>query len=436
MPSPVVVLCGGRGKKCRYNGKVAHVLEKRGGGWVTVKVKGRQDEAWTRLAWRSAAWKTLRPNTAKTSLLDLDDDSLVKIFSFLGAGEPSDAFDDLNLSIEQIRDKQWAPESVITAFPLNQAPKLCNSLSKVCRRFRMVCERNLSDIMGVLDVDLTVFSWLHYIPWLVRYQLAFRSLKLRGFTEEDGAIALYLLQHGNTSRLTTLATTLGGVPSRFSLLFHTWQAKKRNGVMWDGEADEYPSPPSSDQGLMQELGFSLPVVEVESLQHFFRELNKLPLKLLRLKMQASLDEDSQLVIPPNPHLLRCLNIVVYEERHFAPGVLSHFPNLTWLKITGRANRPLDLHIESRSLRFIDFSDAGKRYCITRCICENLKYLICRDGPYGNGVRPHLVDGTLDWEARGIFQAGTTRFSGRFDDISTEEDEDLNVPDSCLIIIDG
>ena len=69
-------------------------------------------------------------------------------------------------------------------------------------------------------------------------------------------------------------------------------------------------------------------------------------------------------------------------------------------------------------------------------CENLKYLICRDGPYGNGVRPRLVDGTLDWDARGIFQAGTTRFSGRFDDISTEEDEDLNVPDSCLIIIDG
>jgi hypothetical protein len=439
---PWVRLSGGKGSKSRYNERLAQVIHKRRGGWVTVKVphngSGENSSTCTEttIKWRSNAWT----NTEVLPILKLPDNCLVKIFSFIGAGDnPPEAFDESDISPELVDKKRLSPTSVEPTASLKGAVRFHQALSAVCLRFRGIVQASFGDIVGLVDVDLDVFS-VRCIPWLVKHSIHLRSVKLTHGFLEDGAALLYLLNHGDASRLTTLVTVLGENNLRFfaSLVQQAWY-KQRSGRVIDLTDRNLQVHPPSVPILLRDLGFSLPVTEIVSWSHLADEISALCPKLCRLKIHGLLDPSTGLVPIPRRNSLLSLNLVILDRQanRVVSEVLEQLPKLIWFKVSFSGRQYLvdsQFHIKSDSLRYLDFSDAEKGCWITRCQCSSLRYLVCRKYNYGNGVRvrDNEID-ELDMNAQGIFRAGDTRFDGVLGDVTFEP---LAVPDSCQVYIGG
>ena len=199
-----VILLRGRGKKRIFNNCSAVVLDEivNPGGWVTVQLASDDEEGslTKRVRWRNKAWRPMNTQSTASKKKDLtgtlEDDCLIKIFSFLGAGEnPPEAFDSSHDDpAGELMDMDVAPESVSTQLSLPEAKQLHLTISLVCKRFRKVCRRNLRSILGKLDADLMVFPWWDYVPWMAKHRLALRSVKLKGFVLADAAILLHILR--------------------------------------------------------------------------------------------------------------------------------------------------------------------------------------------------------------------------------------------------
>lgn len=465
-PRQEVILLRGRGKKRALNNSRAVVLSKGRGGWATVKTipsgnLGQEDNP-RPIKWRNKAWRFVETHSQannleirKDMILSLGDDCLVKIFSFLGAGQnPPEAYDSMhNDPSGELMDIDVAPESVKTVFSLPEAMALHQTLALACKRFYNTCRHNLPPILGRLDADLIQFTWWRYVPWMVKHKIALRSIKLKGFVLTDAVILLHLLRSCDVSELTTLVALFdnndrdNALSCEQSLLFHALvrQTDSFGTVNIDSPCFAGDVGLSMPQ-LFRKLGFPPSITEVTSRRTLFNEVENHCPKLRSLKVFL-LDGESTVDIPHKSRIINLHLVLNYPQNrrgrkldlNGVTKVVRQLPALSFLKlsITSQSTSNGEFHLASPSLRYLNVEGLCKGGWITQCRCPSLRRIVCRGSTYGNGVRPRGENGELDFFNlhESEFLAGNTRFDGSLPaGFGGYVSEGLDVPDSCLVVL--
>ena len=130
--------------------------------------------------------------------------------------------------------------------------------------------------------------------------------------------------------------------------------------------------------------------------------------------------------------LRNLEVGVTRDSVFRAflACAENHPNLEMFAMgSDRHVNNINVRIHSKSLKVIDFRNAGKCVWVTKCICPSLERFRCMGDGYGNGVRHYNPDEHFsrrdDWHLsdRGELSAGENRFHG------------MKVPDTCIVEFD-
>jgi len=426
---------------------------------VSVQVRAGQ-----RLKWRSKAWRRRTPEKPRISLADLQNDCLVHIFSFLGAGENIPPTTDEELSADfadEYLEQDRSVDFVDTRLTLQQAVALHKTMALISRRFHRLCLSHLPTILGHLDADLIINSWHRYTPWLTKNSLRLKSLRLRSDCFDDNVILLYILQRCDVSKLTTLSACfrLFGPhhdTNMWTMVDRAWHEKGVNSEESIINLVSYQAPATLD---LKAAALGLPDLYEQRQVTTRRELHNAIVhhcpSVANLKLVHDLGDNSDPGVSSDAlfrkktirELQLVLCIVVDGNLDFRASydtgsvseILRTLPNLKILKI-GNGNR-CNLHnmtfqLCSSSLQCINLLEAGKNNWMTRCVCPNLKRLQCLTSPYGNGVRARGDTPEIDLLAirsNCVYIAGNARFDGTLDWGSRIVTfEGLNVPDSCLV----
>lgn len=468
-----LILVKGRGKKRKYNRKHARLVSPRvnKGGWVSVQVQGGEQN----ISWRSKAWKVTKVNC---NLEDLPDECLVRIFSFLGAGEhivdTSNEALQRNFSEDHLEQMEnWSVAFVDTKFSLKEAVQLHKTMALLSKRFHRLSIRCLPSILGHLDADFTgyLYPWYQYTPWLTSNKLCLRSLKLSSEAWQDCAILLYILEKCNVTRMTSLVgcfQSFGPNPRRA----HKWtlvdwahqQVFRSSSIIQVGE-NSHCSPVTLEtlKSKAADLGLrDLYDYQVDTRGEFHDAIARLCPALTNLKLIHELGNH----VDPNisrGDLFRKTTVLQLKlvlcvaadeiDLHLLPGddtkglystisvseVVSAFPNLKVLQVANSNHEYIHgtlFQLASTSLQQIDWRDAGKQNWITRCQCPSLYRLLCLSDCCGNGVVPRTHGPNVHREdyrsCAGEYLAGNTRF-----DVTLQWDggivlEGIDVPDSCIV----
>lgn len=471
LPSPTngndeytLILTKGRGSKRRFNNKRARLVNAyaNSGGWITVQVEGQEE----RIKWRNKAWKRIKTSEGSTlSFESLPDECLVKVFSFLGAGDyEAHANPEEEYSEEEI-SSDLSPEYVKIKLRLKDAVKLHKTIALLSKRFFALCSRNIATILGHLDADLIVNDWHRFTPWLTKNALRLKSLAIKSEVFEDCVILVYILRKCDVSRLATLSALFKSFGPRHNETMWTMvelaHGGDRSHVDEQGEIISTHLPVSLETLKIKATSLGLPGLYDHPLLCNRQELHDyiadLCPSLVSLKIVHDLGDN----VDPNissgilfqKQSIRQLNLVLciavmnrsleFRQRFDTTSVsevVSALPNLKVLKfLNGDYNNIHDitLRLASNSLQKIDLLDAGKNNWITTCVCPRLMRLICLSTPYGNGVRPRGDSGEIELIGinEGEYLAGTARFDGTLEwSGETIVFEGLKVPNSCVVTV--
>ena len=461
-----LVLLKGRGKKRAFNNEQARLLSRHpnSGGWVSVQVRGGK-----RIKWRSKAWRKITPpKKPSLTLADLQDDCLVHIFSFLGAGEHVPPMSDEELSrdfSDEYLDEGHSVDEMTTLLSLREAMSLHDTVSRISKRFHNLCRKHLPSILGHLVADLHLNTWWRYVPWLTKNSLRLKSLKMKSELLVDSTILLYILKRCDVSKLTTLSACFRD--SELCRLAIRYREHTRPWTMIDvawhenfvGGIDLTTARmPRTQESMAADLG--LPDLCEEPMATTTRGLHDAIAlycpSLTNLKLLYDLEGDADSKISTHTlfrkktirqlHIVMCaFNYLPHTGVDYTGGIAEIVRTLPNLKVLNIGNKDpvkihgMAFHICSRSLQCIQWEEAGKANWLTRCVCPNLKRLRCLAAAYGNGVRPRGDKPKFDLirnSGYGQYLAGKTRFDGTLDDLNgrTVVFEGLAVPDSCVVTL--
>lgn len=455
-----LILLKGKGTKRRFNNERARLVSRRvnGGGWVSIQIEG-VDES---IKWRSKAWHLRAPTKRSLSLGDLQDDCLVHIFSFLGAGNSDFSGDEHFTDDELANNIDRSIDYVETKLLLQQAVNVHKSITFISKRFHRLCSSRLPEILGHLDADLFVNSWSRYTPWLTKYKLRLKSLKIKSDVFDDAAILLYILQRCDVSKLTTLSACFKKYgPTHHERPYNLVELETSSLVHVGNRlvlSDDYSvlSLRAANLGLP-----NLYERRVTSRRELYDDIAVHCPAICNLKVVHDLGDHG--VVDPDfsssdlfeQSTIRRLHLVLYvvtdESRRFnfpfytssVSEAISQLPNLKVFKLGNGQNQIIHdqkFDLSSGSLQFIDLREAGKNNWVTRCVCPNLKRLMCLSTAYGNGVRPSGDDSVISLinggpPPVGDFYAATTRFDGTLEwNRRTVVFQGLEVPSDCVVTL--
>lgn len=196
-----VVLAKGSHNKRQYNGKRAVVSEYPAkGAWMTVQLEESPDHPSQKIKWRKRGYSLSLPRV-DFELSLLEDDVMIHILSFLGSKSPTTS---KQVVIESGTTERAGDGDTNQLLWVKDAAKLHTQIASVCSRWKDICDRNLRDVLGLLNADTDALPMHTIIPcilWMCKYKLALGSLKVEAELE-DIALLKYLLITCDTSHLT------------------------------------------------------------------------------------------------------------------------------------------------------------------------------------------------------------------------------------------
>eukprot|EP00592_Proboscia_alata_P026641 CAMPEP_0194446980 /NCGR_PEP_ID=MMETSP0176-20130528/128748_1 /TAXON_ID=216777 /ORGANISM="Proboscia alata, Strain PI-D3" /LENGTH=524 /DNA_ID=CAMNT_0039273769 /DNA_START=92 /DNA_END=1664 /DNA_ORIENTATION=+ len=186
-----IVLKKGKGSKRKYNGRNASVLEYPSrGGWMTVATF-----AGNALKWRKGQW-IVKPSEGY-NVHNINDDLWCNIFSFL-VGPIKKKSDPSDLAAS----KNCLP----TGVGVKDAKEFYSKISKVCKRWKNLCDSNMTVIFGHINANLDALLSSQVIPhmhWMIKHKV---SIGILVFCADYGDIPflVQLLDTCDTTRLTVV----------------------------------------------------------------------------------------------------------------------------------------------------------------------------------------------------------------------------------------
>jgi|AntRauTorckE5430_2_1112549.scaffolds.fasta_scaffold03922_1 hypothetical protein len=178
-----IVLNKGKGSKCKYNGWDASILEYPSKGvWMTVATS-----AGNALKWRKGQW-IVKPSEGY-NVHNINDDLWCNIFSFLVGSikTKSDPSDYAGVWVKDAKD-----------FHLE--------ISKVCKRWKNLCNSNMTAIFGHINANLDALlssQVILHVHWMIKYKV---SIGILVFCADyaDILFLVKLLDTCDTTRLTVV----------------------------------------------------------------------------------------------------------------------------------------------------------------------------------------------------------------------------------------
>jgi hypothetical protein len=221
----IVVLNSGKGAKRKCNGHEAEVLEYPSRGcWMTVAVR----EHGTVYKWRKGQCSmtgTMRGiQRSQKQLLQVSDNVLATIFSFLGSSH-----DSYNIVLDENGREQQRHQLPF----VKDAGIVYSKLTRVSKTWRRVCNENAPLIFGRLNVNLDalpVKKIVTCIHWLCKHKFSIGSLIFRA---ELGDVLFLeqLLNKCDTSKLTFIRAYCKSVDA-----FNRYNYHDRPNSRWVSEA--------------------------------------------------------------------------------------------------------------------------------------------------------------------------------------------------------
>jgi hypothetical protein len=414
-----ILLAGGKNNKRKFNGKLARiVLYPNVSSWMTVQL------GTTQMKWRKGGYKKRNPFEI------LNEQATLNIFSFLEEGDRTEG-------------TLWVKD----------AARIHTKLSSVCRSWKETCDRNLLELLGLLNADFDALPNAHVIPcifWLTKYKLSLGSLK---FTAEPADIPLLakMLTECQTDQLTIVKAYLGegekDSPWISEAYFYVFQLPDEV-IDLSGETDLSTSQAEKARALGIPVG-------VHSARYFQDIMARCP-NITDLAVKLTIQPGRRWIISENASTLlfsmpkisklklsfglscRCQSLPFDARDLGFDGMLISkvIKNLTSLRELTLVNRDAHgsaealstnrFHVESPTLRVLDVQDLTKAIWIS-CKCPRLERFLCNGYCYGNGSRPvsRPLEQSIHNSSSGIyFYAGAVPFWG------------LEVPNDCMCIYAG
>ena len=376
------------------------------------------------------------PEVDDTKLEDLGNDVLLHIASFLAGDLPK---------TQEIEENVMPLLHMIEA---NTARRVWGNFAALSKNFR---ERTCKILRPLLLVEADFYDvneedYFSTILWLSNNNIRLGRLRIRTGLCNSNYIAL-VLKNCDTS-------TLDDVEVRINV----WDLNTIVGPMEDAERlidlqSRYLGPAVEDAekfGIPAEvLG---PNINTPDLHIVIAQQGQ---SIRKLKINNTLGRTKENGVPggskqkeDREHLqatkracnaiagmrcLRGLGVGVTRDSVFRAFLrcAENHPNLEMFAVgSARMVHGINVRIQSKSLKVIDFRNAGKSVWVTKCICPSLERFRCIGNSFaGNGVRHYNPEEHFsrqdDWHLsdRGELSAGENRFHG------------MKVPDTCIVEFD-
>jgi hypothetical protein len=372
----------------------------------------------------------LIPKIADTKLEDLGDDALLHIASFLACDLPR----------PQEIEAYVMPQHMMGANTARRIWGYFGALSKHSRERLRPLLLVEADFYGVNDEN-----YFSTILWLSNNKIRLGRLRIRTGLCNTNYVAL-LLKNCDTNTLDDV-----------EVMINVWDLNTIVGPMEN--AEEFPDLTSKYFGPAVEDAekFGIPTEALGpniTTPELHREITRQGQSIRKLKINNMLVRTKENIVPmgskvkedvehlqatktackeiSNMRCLRDLGVGVTCDSVFRAFLrcAENHPNLEIFAVGSAQHvRSIKVRIQSKSLKVIDFRNAGKSVWVTRCTCPSLERFRCMGGPLGNGVRHYNPDEHFsrqdDWHLtdRGGLSAGENRFHG------------MKVPDTCIVEFD-